>query len=161
MTPERQQNVFPAGDFLENASTYRSQDASPPRPIPTWPWPDEWRLLVTTRPNVLLEGPAESTDALVGEAMEWLPKPHATWTGAPPRGERPATLVVRSVSAFDQDQQGSLLDWLDTPGDRIQVISTTTEPLYPLVSRGMFLENLYYRLNVLLLDVAGAGRISS
>ena len=138
---------------------HRSRDADPARPITKWLKPEEWQLLVTARPNVLLEGPPETTDAIVGEAIGWLPAPHATWTGVPPSGDRPATLLVRSVSAFDQDQQHSLLDWLEAPGDRMQVISTTTEPLYPLVSRGVFLANLYYRLNVVLLDVAIAGRI--
>ena len=124
------------------------------RPITSCVRPDEWRLLVTARPNVLLEGAHETTDDIVDEAMGWLPMPHATWCGAPPSGDRPATLVVRSISEFDQGEQLSLLDWLDAPGDRVQVICTTTEPLYPMVGRGAFLENLYYRLNVLRLDVA-------
>jgi DNA-binding NtrC family response regulator len=72
----------------------------------------------------------------------------------------PGHLVVRSVSALDRDQQQALLAWLDAPGNRMQVISTTTDPLYPLVSRGAFLANLYYRLNVLLLDVAPSDHIS-
>ena len=138
---------------------FRSRDVSTARPITTCLRPHEWQLLVASRPNVLLEGPLEATDAVVAEAMEWLPAPHATWTGAPPNGDRPATLVVRSVSAFDRDQQASLLEWLEAPGDRVQVISTTTEPLYPLVSSGAFLATLYYRLNVLLLDVAIPGGI--
>jgi hypothetical protein len=116
---------------------------------------------VTARANVLLEGPHEVTDAIVDEAMGWLAGPHATWAGAPPVSGRPATLVVRSVSALDPEQQRALLDWLDAPGDRIQVISTTIDPLYPLVSRGAFLANLYYRLNVLLLDVATNHRAES
>jgi hypothetical protein len=136
----------------------RSRDLSPTGAITTWLRPDEWQLLVTARPNVLLEGADEATEAIVCEAMGWLPTPHATWSGSPPCGNRPATLVVRSIAAFDRDQQHSLFDWLEAPGDRVQVISTTSEPLYPLVSRGAFLANLYYRLNVLLLDIAMAGR---
>jgi hypothetical protein len=139
----------------------RSREGGASRPTTTSLRPDDWQLLVTTRPNTLLEGPHEATDAIVGEAMEWLAEPHATWTGAPERGDRPATLVVRAVSALDRDQQKALLAWLDAPGDRIQVISTTTDPLYPLVDRGAFLPNLYYRLNVLLLDVASTGRTDS
>jgi hypothetical protein len=134
----------------------RSRDLSAARAI-TGVRPDDWRLLVTVRPNVLLEGARETTDVVVGEAMEWLPAPHATWCGAPPPGDRPATLVVRSISALDRDQQRSLYDWLDVPGNRVQVISTTNEPLYPMVGRGVFLESLYYRLNVMRLDVAATG----
>lgn len=139
----------------------RSSDGSASRPTTTSLRPDDWQLLVTARPNTLLEGPHEATDAIVGEAMEWLAEPHANWGGATPSSDRPATLVVRSVSALDRDQQQALLAWLDAPGNRMQVISTTTDPLYPLVSRGAFLANLYYRLNVLLLDVASPDRIDS
>ena len=135
---------------------FRSRDLSAARAISTGVPPDDWRLLVTARPNVLLEGAAEVTDVIVGEAMGWLPTPHATWCGAPPRGDRPATLVVRSISALDHDQQRSLFDWLDAPGDRVQVISTTSEPLYPMVGSGAFLESLYYRLNVIRLEFAMA-----
>jgi Sigma-54 interaction domain len=140
----------------------RSSDGSTLRPTATSLRPDDWQLLLSARPNTLLEGPHETTDAIVGEAMEWLAEPYATWCGAPPvRCDRPATLLVRSVSALDQDQQQALLAWLDAPGSRMQVISTTTDPLYPLVSRGAFLPNLYYRLNVLLLDVASPDHIDS
>ena|ERR1043166_2739055 len=117
---------------------------------------DEWRLLVTARPNVLLEGAQEATNRIVDEAMDCLPTPHATWSGMPPSGARPATLLVRSVSALDSNQQSSLYAWLEAPGKRVQVISTTSEPLYAMVGRGAFLANLYYRLNVLRLDVANA-----
>lgn len=133
---------------------FLSRDLSAARAITTGVRPDDWRLLVTARPNVLLEGALETTDVIVREAMGWLPTPHATWCGAPPHGDRPATLVVRSISALDHDQQHSLFDWLDAPGDRVQVIATTSEPLYPMVGRGVFLESLYYRLNVMRLDVA-------
>jgi len=140
---------------------FRSSNGSASRPTATSLRPDDWQLLLTARPNTLLEGPDEATDAIVGEAMEWLAEPHATWSGAASGCDRPATLVVRSVSALNQDQQRALLAWLDAPGDRMQVISTTADPLYPLVGRGAFLANLYYRLNVLLLDVACADRIDS
>jgi Sigma-54 interaction domain len=132
------------------------RDVGATRPIATSLKQDDWRLLVTARANVLLEGPNQVTEAIVSEAMGWLPKPHFTWTEVPPRGHRPATLVVRSVSEFNLEQQRSLLGWLEASGDRVQVIATTTEPLYPLVGRGAFLANLYYRLNMLLLDVAAA-----
>ena len=138
----------------------QSPDGSTSRQTQTSLRPDDWQVLLSARPNTLLEGPHETTDAIVGEAMEWLAEPFGTWGGAAQASDRPATLVVRSVSALDQDQQQALLAWLDAPGNRMQVISTTTDPLYPLVSRGAFLANLYYRLNVLLLDVASPNHIS-
>jgi hypothetical protein len=126
--------------------------------VSKWLRQDEWQLLVTARPNVLLEGAPEATDAIVGEALDCLPKPQATWTGVPPCGDSPATLVVRSISEIDRDEQRALLSWLEAVGDHVQVISTTLKPLYPLVGRGAFLSNLYYRLNVLLVEVPGASQ---
>jgi hypothetical protein len=115
---------------------------------------DEWRLLVSARPNTLLEGTNEETGAILGEALNYLPKPHGDWAdGIPPR--RPATLIVRAVSALDRDQQRQLLEWLNQPGERVQVIATTSEPLHRLVASGAFLVDLYYRLNVLLLHGSG------
>jgi len=134
---------------------FRSRDFSA-RPVTARVDQNDWRLLITARPNVLLEGAQETTNLIVDEAMDCLPTPHATWSGVPPSGDRPATLVVRSISALDRDQQSVLFEWLEAPGNRVQVISTTNEPLYPMVGRGAFLANLYYRLNVLRLDVARA-----
>src|SRR5215510_4097835 len=113
----------PRETFGELGTMLRSRDVSASHPTTTSVSSDDWQLLLTARPNTLLEGPYEETDAFVGEVMEWLGGPHATWTGAP-NHDRPATLVVRSVSALDRDQQLALLAWLDAPGDRIQVIST-------------------------------------
>ena len=142
-------------DFQTHSQTLRSRDFSA-RSVAARVDQDEWRLLITARPNVLLEGAQETTNQIVDEAMDWLPTPHATWSGVPPSGDRPATLVVRSIAALDRDQQSVLFEWLEAQGNRVQVISTTTEPLYPMVGRGAFLANLYYRLNVLRLEVARA-----
>ena len=60
-------------------------------------------------------------------------------------------LVVQNVSALDSDEQAALLRWLDA--DRKQVVSTTAQPLFPLVASGLFDKALYYRLNVTLLSI--------
>ena len=130
----------------------RSQDDARARSTATLR-PDEWRLLVTSRPNVLLEGSDEITDAIVAEALHWLPKPQGEWTEGPPR-LRPQTLIVRAVSSLDAGEQQRLLDWMVSPGHQVQVVSTTRKPIYQMVISGTFLIDLYYRLNVLLLNGA-------
>jgi transcriptional regulator of acetoin/glycerol metabolism len=62
-------------------------------------------------------------------------------------------LVVHDISALTAPEQDRLLGWLDDPHRRTQVVCTTTEPLFPLVARGLFDETLYYRLNVILLQL--------
>jgi DNA-binding NtrC family response regulator len=67
------------------------------------------------------------------------------------------TLILEHVDALDRDQQRALLEWLDDPRHAdTQVISTTPVSLYPSVSRDLFLSELYYRLNVIYLEVGPA-----
>jgi transcriptional regulator of acetoin/glycerol metabolism len=63
--------------------------------------------------------------------------------------------VLRNVGALDQSNQSSLLRWLD--GGQRQVVSTTVHPLFPLVARGLFDEQLYYRLNTMLIRLDSTG----
>ena len=57
--------------------------------------------------------------------------------------------------ALDRHEQAALLRWLDA--DRKQVVSTTAQPLFPLVARGLFDKALYYRLNVMLVSIDSTG----
>jgi DNA-binding NtrC family response regulator len=69
----------------------------------------------------------------------------------PPRNE--GTLLLNDVARLRPDQQLELFEWL-SEYDRAQIISLTELPLFSIVSSGHFLESLYYRLNVIRLDVA-------
>jgi len=116
----------------------------------------EWRSLCTERPNLLLEGSEESTEGRLLFLAPYLRKPvlwkpsHAPF--ARPTGECGA-LVLQNVAALGREEQSALLRWLDDSNGRTQVVSTTAQPLFPLVARGVFDEALYYRLNVVLLCV--------
>jgi DNA-binding NtrC family response regulator len=61
-------------------------------------------------------------------------------------------VIVRDVAALTAPAQQRLLRWLDM-GERSQVLSTTAQPLFSFVECGQFLADLFYRLNVLRLDV--------
>jgi len=111
----------------------------------------ESRLLSRARPNLLLEGSESALDAALVALTPQLPQPLWTWrAGRSFRlpSEPHGALVLRDVSRMDPDQQHQLLDWLEVAGRRVQVISSTSEPLFPLVERGTFPDALYYRLNV-------------
>lgn len=60
---------------------------------------------------------------------------------------------ARGLDLIGRREKSELLGWIDDPNARRQVVSTTVDPLFSLVGRGLFDEALYYRLNVILLCV--------
>jgi hypothetical protein len=73
-----------------------------------------------------------------------------------PSPRHAATFIIHDVDQLTPDQQGELLQWLDQAADRWRVISTSAEPLWPRVKTGAFDETLYYRLNVIYVDLAAS-----
>jgi len=100
--------------------------------------PTEWTSLRDCRHNLLIEGPVAATRNVLRRL-----EPHL----------RQPALILEDVAALSAEDQRQLLARLDGPGPRAQVISTTEQVLYALVTRGQFDQALYYRLNVMLLRV--------
>ena len=123
----------------------------------------EWASLCTRRPNVVLEGSPRWTESLVLFLAPHLRRP-VSWIRsepfAPPGGEC-ASLVVKNVASLSQKAQVDLLRWLERSDERRQVVSTTEQPLFSLVERGLFDEALYYRLAVILLRADAAGMVDA
>jgi hypothetical protein len=116
----------------------------------------DWRALNAARPNLLLQGPDAATDAAIGALGPALGTPIHRWRGGMPLPvltSRPGTLLLRNLVALNAESQTMLLRWLDATHGRVQVVSTTSVPVYPLTRRGVFLASLYYRLNVMCIDV--------
>ena len=63
------------------------------------------------------------------------------------------TIVIRDVDALTREDQWKLCEWLDSRSDRTQVVSTASAPLVPLVDSQVFNDALYYRLNVVYVDL--------
>ncbi len=61
-------------------------------------------------------------------------------------------VVIDEVADIATDDQQSLLQWLAQHPDAM-VLSFAINPIFPLVEQGKFLERLYYRLNVMTLNV--------
>ena len=66
--------------------------------------------------------------------------------------------AVDDITALGLDDQIRLLDWLGATDGRVQVISVTSRSVAPLIETGAFLSMLYYRLNVVCLDLTGRER---
>ena len=66
---------------------------------------------------------------------------------------RAGTIVIRDVDALSSDDQVKLCEWLNTRSDRAQVVSTASAPIVPLVDSSLFNDALYYRLNVVYVDL--------
>jgi hypothetical protein len=120
----------------------------------------EWHSVCTERHNALLEGPPHATERLLTLLQPYLCRP-AVWKSPASRLELPAgecgALVLENVSGLDRHDQAALLNWLGTR--RTQVISTTMQPLFPSIARGLFDEALYYRLNVMLLSIGSSATL--
>ena len=108
---------------------------------------------------MLVSGPGDAAHAFVDAVTPYLQSPvHSLECGGRlmlPTGN--GTLILDHLDDLDLEQQEALLHWLDDPRHaRTQVISLTPAPLYAKVERDAFLSALYYRLNVIYLEVGPA-----
>ena len=114
-------------------------------------------LARVTRTNLLVVGDDDVVASLITSLWPSL---------APPifvrqRGERfqlsptsppVGTIVVHDVDTLTRHEQDALYHWMAGNG-RTQVVSTASKSLQPLLQAGAFSEGLYYRLNVVTLDL--------
>jgi hypothetical protein len=63
------------------------------------------------------------------------------------------TLILEEAHRLSEPDQAHLLAWLNDGGRMVQVLTTSSRPLFPLVEAASFLEPLYYRLNRVLISV--------
>ncbi len=115
---------------------------------------EEWDLLRTSRPNVLLTGSTDRTAAALAALQPSLIAPVVTWNaGEPPCFPSTGTLVVLDPAALSREEQLQLVSWLRESGAAAQVVTASALPLWPLVAAGTFLETLHYYLNTVCLDL--------
>ena len=76
-----------------------------------------------------------------------------TWNR--PTAPATGTLVLYGADKLNRQEQQDLLAWLDMTHGTVQVVSVSARPIFPLVLQGLFLDRLYYRLNMMLVDTAG------
>jgi hypothetical protein len=108
-------------------------------------------------PNLLIVGSDADAACALPEIRPILRVPVVSWS---PRdtARLPAiwfrTLMVRDVDWLTTTQQGMLSTLVTKSVHTIQIVSMARRPVFPLVREGRFLEALYYRLNVVLLELS-------
>ena len=117
----------------------------------------EASLAVSAGVNLLLVGPDEEVNQMIGDLRSDLNGPTTVWEpGRPlhlPDPARPGTLILRQVGEMSRDAQQRLCDWLPATGRRLRIISTSPASMVSLIRRGVFDETLYYRLNVVCVEL--------
>jgi hypothetical protein len=115
----------------------------------------EWDIVTATRSNVLIVGPADALELSLALLMPHLDRPVCFWTRDvfPPASADVKTLVICGVDALSVQQQRDLSKWLEPAATATpRVVSTTSVPLFGRVTAGEFVEELYYRLNTVILE---------
>jgi hypothetical protein len=119
--------------------------------------PDERHLIRTTRLNLLLIGMGHDTGELLSELRSALLEPISTWSPGErlvlPTHAQTGTFIINDISALGLDDQCRLNDWLGATDGRTRVVSLTSKSVVPLIETGAFLSTLYYRLNVVCVDM--------
>jgi transcriptional regulator of acetoin/glycerol metabolism len=64
-------------------------------------------------------------------------------------------MIILAIDTLTLAEQLALQDWLVLRHGRTRVVSTTSASLMPLVESGAFSDALYYRLNVVSIDLTG------
>lgn len=118
----------------------------------------ETDAIIEAHHNLLLVGTPSATNGMLAALKPCLRNPIQQYKpkiGATLPQPRDGTLVLLEVAKLDLKQQRELLGWLDQfrEGFYVQVVSTTCQPLFSLVETGAFLPELYYRLNVVRIEL--------
>jgi hypothetical protein len=118
----------------------------------------DWRALLLTRANLLVNGPKDALEAFVHMARPEMREPIRTAAAAlPPFLVGARTLILGEVEALERRDQLRLRRWFDERQNKdVQVVSLTTVPLFSLVAANAFDAELFYRLNTIFLEVQAA-----
>lgn len=123
-----------------------------------------WGMLGSTYPNVLLVGEDAAVEDILDGLVPTCRQPVQTCeNGSVLPMSLPAdggALILRDVGNLTDDGQRRLMEWLDSSRrGRTQVIATSAVALWPQVVDGSFAAALYYRLNVIYLDLADGAKL--
>ena len=134
------------------------QPARPTRPATgeamSLPSIEEFLRLASAHTNLLLEGREPRLEAALSVLTPGLSRPVTMWSqGILMPGEHRGTLIVPKVDTLDDDQQRRLVHWLEKTAGSVRVIATTSAPLFAMVQQGVFLDRLYYLLNIIRLEL--------
>jgi hypothetical protein len=112
---------------------------------------DDWRIATTNRCHVLITGAAHAVEQSLAALTPHLEPPVYYWTSDTvlPSPRAVKTLVIRNVDVLSAERQSALLSWLELAAIApVRVVSTSAVPLFERVTAGLFLDILYYRMNI-------------
>ena len=115
----------------------------------------DWRSGATAHHNVLLEGPQHAMEMALVRLLPHLREP-VRWRRPGEALELvtgPCTLILQDVATLNAEEQTGLCELLNDSPQAMQVVSTASSRLFSFVEAGLFDDELYYRLNVMLLVV--------
>ena len=115
----------------------------------------DWDVAVRTQHNLLLEGSPSDLEERLAALKPHLREPLCEFRpsdGASVPQPREGTLILLEVARLDVAQQTTLLRWIE---ERVpmRIVSTSSQPLFSFVGSGAFPSELYYRLNVVLIEL--------
>lgn len=108
--------------------------------------------------NVLLVGAEPTLTELVCSLWSTFDEPIMIRRSGDPLqlpavSEAIGALIVHGIETLTDREQRELKDWLVVRNGRTQVVSTASASLLPMVEAGAFNDSLYYRLNVVCIDL--------
>jgi hypothetical protein len=121
----------------------------------------EWEAISYGRRNFLLAGQPSAVDAMLASMLSHFLEPirlFAPDTDCALPLPAEGTLILMEIAHLKGSQQSQLVAWLDAfnRSAAVQIVSTTSRQMMPLVESGEFRAELYYRLNVIRIDLAEA-----
>jgi len=123
----------------------------------TWPLMlPEWEVIVAGRAHVLLEGEKYRVRQTIFALASQVPRTVTCWHAGAIWPVTPHTFIVENVETLSPAEQRELLDRLSAVPSCVQVISTSEGSVYEAVTRGAFLDDLYYRLNIVRVELPSA-----
>jgi len=141
-------------DSVRSRTGGRSQPGEIARLIPG----KDLRRLLNSGANLLVRGEKSAATATVVALSADFPVPLVTWIAGADAGlpaiER-GTLVIEDIERLDLDAQRALVAWLEGHASRVRVITLATGDLFASVAAGTFIDQLYYRLNTIVVDAVG------
>ena len=104
--------------------------------------------------NVLLTGPQMALTAFIYAAQPEFREPVRSVSCSALRLLDARTLILLDLEALDASGQQQLIAWMNEPRNAdTQIVSLAGAPLSPLVKTHAFDAGLYYRLNVIYLEM--------
>lgn len=135
-------------------TTVHTADTRNPEPSPL----DDRGLARRTRTNVMVLGRERVVSDVVVSLWRHLDGPVVVRRDGErlrlsPTAEPIGTIVLHGVDTLTHQEQRALNHWLDAAGGRTRVVSTASPSLLEMVEAERFNPQLYYRLNMLCVDL--------